>query len=35
MRNARRLRTPIPYTHSVGAVIWVKLSPGELRRLPA
>jgi hypothetical protein len=33
MRNARRLRTPIPYAHPAGAVIWVKLSPRVVRRL--
>jgi hypothetical protein len=33
MRHARRLRTPIPYAHPAGAVIWVKLAAGVVRRL--
>lgn len=27
LRRARRLRTPVPYCHPSGAVIWVKLTP--------
>jgi hypothetical protein len=33
VRSARRLRTPVPYKHPPGAVIWVKLTPGVARRL--
>jgi ASCH domain len=33
VRNARRLRQPIPYRHRSGAVIWVRLDPGVIRRL--
>ena len=35
VRAARRLRKPIPYAHPSGAVIWVKLRRGVLRRLPS
>jgi hypothetical protein len=32
LRNAKRLRTPIPYTHPQGAVIWVRLPLGRVGR---
>ena len=32
IRNAKRFRTPIPYRHPSGAIIWVKLTPEALRR---
>jgi hypothetical protein len=35
IRNARRLRSPIPYAHPAGAVIWVRLAAGVVRRLLA
>ena len=35
VRAARRLRKPIPYRHPSGAVIWVKLRRGVVRRLPS
>jgi ASCH domain len=33
LRNARRLRHPVPYQHPSGAVIWVNLTPRERRRV--
>ncbi|MEQ1729998.1 MAG: ASCH domain-containing protein [Vicinamibacterales bacterium] len=29
--KARRFRSPVPYKHPSGAVIWVKLTPASLR----
>jgi hypothetical protein len=31
LRKARRLRTPVPYRHPAGAIIWVKLTPEALK----
>jgi hypothetical protein len=33
MRSARRLPSPIPYRHPMGAVIWVRLEPSVVRCL--
>jgi len=33
LKNARRLREPVPYRHPRGAVIWVRLKPAVVRRL--
>ncbi len=33
VRNARKLRQPVPYRHPSGAVIWVRLRPAELKQL--
>src|ERR1700687_4548450 len=33
VRDARRLRKPVPYRHPPGAVIWVRLEPRVTRRL--
>jgi hypothetical protein len=35
IEGARRLRTPVPYSHPRGAIIWVKLAPAVTRSLPA
>jgi hypothetical protein len=34
LRNARRLRAPVPYRHPSGAVVWVKLAPAVIEKLP-
>jgi len=31
LRKAKRFRTPIPYRHPSGAIIWVRLTPSALR----
>jgi hypothetical protein len=33
VRNAQRLAKPVPYQHPSGAVIWVRLDAGVVRRL--
>ena len=33
LQGARRLRTPVPYRHPRGAIIWVRLSPAVTRKL--
>ncbi len=33
LRNARRLRNPVPYEHPQGAVIWVNLPPVVARKV--
>jgi hypothetical protein len=33
LQGARRLRTPVPYRHPRGAIIWVRLSPAVARKL--
>jgi len=35
IRNAKRLREPVPYRNPPGAVVWVRLDPGVVRRLKA
>lgn len=34
LKNAKRLTKPVPYDHPNGAVIWVKLQPDVVARLP-
>lgn len=33
--GARRLRSPVAYRHPRGAIIWVRLTPAVVRKLPA
>lgn len=35
VREPKRLRRPVTYRHPQGAVIWVRLSPSEARRIEA
>jgi hypothetical protein len=34
VERARRLPSPVPYRHPRGAIIWVRLTPSIVRRLP-
>ena len=35
LHKARRVRTPVPYPHPAGAVIWVTLPPSVVAKLPS